>query len=246
LDSIPPTMSLDNSSPLLSHFKGTRKLCQWNAFLHLVFQDNERSLVDCEDDNAPTMAELSAAFHNIRKNPLPVNDLKNRERVAKMYRREISSILTRAKSHLGWDIGVLLASDNKSDWDYTDRITNSEKASRALRALGGEQAFLDKVKESKQPALTQSTTTVKHKLKCFSFLIRYIIYMEYFLGYEAPGRNLKTFPWSRFKRHDSIEDGWRYRYEEGGFDMIGFDFDHEVARNSSEMGTRIKFAKIEK
>lgn len=89
------------------------------------------------------MAELSAAFHkfdegkkselnetiedlsSIRKNPLPANDLKNRERVAKMYRREISSILTRAKSHLGWDIGVLLASDNKSDWDYTGRIANS-------------------------------------------------------------------------------------------------------------------------
>ena len=88
------------------------------------------------------MAELSAAFHkfdegkkselnetiedlsSIRKNPLPANDLKNRERVAKMYRREISSILTRAKSHLGWDIGVLF-SDNKSDWDYTGRIANS-------------------------------------------------------------------------------------------------------------------------
>ena len=89
------------------------------------------------------MAELSAAFNKfdakkkselnetiqelstIRKTPLSTNDLKNREKVAKMYRRELYSILTRAKMHLGWDIGVLLASDNEFDWHYTGLMSNS-------------------------------------------------------------------------------------------------------------------------
>ena len=43
-----------------------------------------------------TIEDLSS----IRKNPLLANDLKNRERVAKIYRREIFSILIRAKSRL--------------------------------------------------------------------------------------------------------------------------------------------------
>ena len=74
---------------------------------------------------------------------------------------------------------------------------------------------------------------------------------------EASGRDLKTFPWSRFKRDGLTEDGWRYRYEEAGFDMIGFDFEYDVAKNPSEMGSvmkrrlasslnqkKVKFAKI--
>ena len=57
---------------------------------------------------------------------------------------------------------------------------------------------------------------------------------------KACGRNLRTFPWARFKRRDLTEDGWRYRYKEAGYDMIGFDFECDVAKNPSEMGTGLK------